>query len=208
MRRLPPSVQTLSIRWGRSGALAMAATGALVLAAAPKHRPPVDAAQISSPATPPVLAEAEPTGPVMRTVTFMEPVAGRAINSLFGMRRLGGEPGVRMHTGVDIAAPTGTPVLASTEARVLRIGSDVGGYGNFVELTHPNGMTSFYAHLSRIDVASGDIVPAGARVGLVGSTGYSTGPHLHFEIRRDGVQLNPQRVMGRSFQVRATAPAS
>lgn len=206
MRRLPPAVQTCFIRHRRTGVLTLAAVGALTLAVAPKHRAPVDDPQVSAPAAPPVLAQAEPAGPVMRTMSFVEPVSGRAINSLFGMRRLGGEPGARMHKGVDIAAPMGTPVLAAAEARVFRIGSDPGGYGNFVELTHPNGMTSFYAHLSRIDVASGDVVPSGYRIGLVGSTGYSTGPHLHFEIRRDGAQLNPQRVMGRSFQVKATAP--
>lgn len=205
MRRLPPAVQTYAIRFSRAGALTVAALGALSLAAAPKHRPVADPSAISAPAVPPVLAQAEPVGPVMRTLTFIEPVAGRAINSLFGMRRLGGEPGARMHRGVDIAAPAGTPVLASAEARVLRIGRDSGGYGNFIELAHPNGMTSFYAHLSRIDVASGDVVLSGHRIGLVGSTGYSTGPHLHFEVRRDGAQLNPQRVMGRSFQVRAAA---
>ena len=206
MRRLPPAVQNCFIRHRRTGALTLAAVGALTLAVAPKHRAVVDGAETSAPTPPPVVAEAEPAGPVMRTMTFIEPVADRAINSLFGMRRLGGEPGARMHKGVDIAAPMGTPVLAAAEARVFRIGSDPGGYGNFVELTHPNGMTSFYAHLSRIDVASGDVVPSGYRIGLVGSTGYSTGPHLHFEIRRNGAQLNPQRVIGQSFQVKATAP--
>ena len=207
MRRLPPAVQTLILRSGRTGALAIAALGAVALAAAPKERPaPEDVPAAVAPAPPPVLAEAEPAGPIMRAMTFAGPVPGRAINSLFGMRRLGGEPGARMHKGVDIAAPTGTPVVASAEARVVRIGRDPAGYGNFVELAHPNGMTSFYAHLSRIDVASGDVVPPGFRIGLVGSTGYSTGPHLHFEIRRNGMQLNPQRVIGRSFQVKATAP--
>lgn len=202
MRRLPPAVQTFLTHSGQSLVLACLAVTAFALAPAPRSQ--VDN---SAPVAPPVLAEAEPAGPVMRTVTFAEPIPGRASNSLFGMRRLGGERGARMHKGVDIAAPIGTPILATTEARVIRIGYDVSGYGNFVELAHPNGLTSLYGHMSRIDVASGDQIAAGQKIGLVGSTGYSTGPHLHFEIRRDGVQINPHKVIGRNFQIRATAPA-
>lgn len=202
MRRLPPVVQTFLTYSGQPMLLACLAVTALILAPGPKAL-----MENSAPVPPPVLAEAEPAGPVMRAITFAEPIPGRASNSLFGMRRLGGERGARMHKGVDIAAPTGTPILSTAEARVIRIGYDVSGYGNFVELVHPNGLTSLYGHMSRIDVASGDVLAAGQRVGLVGSTGYSTGPHLHFEVRRDGVQINPHKVIGRSFQVRATVPS-
>jgi murein DD-endopeptidase MepM/ murein hydrolase activator NlpD len=69
-------------------------------------------------------------------------------------------------------------------------------------------MTTLYAHLSRIDVASGDRLQGGGRIGLVGSTGYSTGPHLHFEVRRGGTQVNPGRVVGETFQVEVEAPAA
>lgn len=147
-------------------------------------------------------------GPVTRTITFEEPVRGFPINSRFGMRRLGGERGARMHNGVDIAAPTGTAVYASAEGEILRIGRQPDGYGNFIEIRHPNGMTTLYAHLSRIDVASGDRVLAGERIGLVGSTGYSTGPHLHFEVRRYGMQINPARVVGESFEVTVDLPVA
>ena len=74
---------------------------------------------------------------------------------------------------------------------------DPEGYGAFIEVEHPNGMTTLYGHLSRVDVAQGDAVTPGQRIGLVGSTGYSTGPHLHFEVRRNGGQINPTKVMDR-----------
>lgn len=155
----------------------------------------------------PVVAEVEAAGPVYRQIAFAEPVRGFAVNSRFGMRRLGGEPEARIHKGVDIAAPTGTSVFAATEGRVLRTGYQPEGYGRFVELEHPNGMTTLYAHLSRIDVAGGQTVMASQRVGLVGSTGFSTGPHLHFEVRRNGAQINPAKVTGRTFAVKMDLPA-
>jgi murein DD-endopeptidase MepM/ murein hydrolase activator NlpD len=180
----------------------------LAMAAAPLV-PAVTAAEqpVALPVAAPVTAVATAAGPVLRSIVFSEPVPGFAINSKFGLRRLGGEPGARQHKGVDIAAPQGTSVQAAAEGRVFRIGYDPEGYGNFIEMRHPNGMTSLYGHLSRIDVASGDAVAAGVRIGLVGSTGYSTGPHLHFEVRRDGAQINPTRVINRTFQVKA-APAA
>lgn len=202
MRRLLPHVRLLMTHAGQTAALLTVAV--LALAMSPV-RAIEDADASVRPVAPPVTAVAEPAGPVTRVMTFVEPVPGHGINSPYGMRRLGGEPGVRLHKGVDIAAPQGTAVLATAEARVLRIGHDPQGYGNFIELSHPNGLTSLYGHLSRIDVASGDAVAAGARIGLVGSTGYSTGPHLHFEVRRAGAQVNPVKVIGRDFEIRANA---
>jgi murein DD-endopeptidase MepM/ murein hydrolase activator NlpD len=197
MSRLPPALRTLLLHSGQTSALL--AMAVLAMAMAPASAPP-DADPVS-PEGVPVMAVAVPAGPVMRTMTFGEPVPGFDINSRFGMRRLGGEPGVRMHKGVDIAAPSGTTVFAAGEGEVIRIGHDPAGYGNFIEMRHPNGMTTLYAHLSRIDVATGDRIGSRERIGLVGSTGYSTGPHLHFEIRRDGAQINPARVLGEVFQV-------
>ncbi len=97
--------------------------------------------------------------------------------------------------------PLGTGVFAAAEGSVLRTGYDPAGYGRFVEIRHPNGMTTLYGHLSRVDVASGDGVGTGEGIGLVGSTGRSTGPHLHFEVRRGDRQVNPVKVMGRTFEV-------
>ena len=78
---------------------------------------------------------------------------------------------------------------------------------SFIEVRHPNGMSTLYGHLSRIDVANGDAVAPGQRIGLVGSTGYSTGPHLHFEVRRGGAQVNPTKVVDRHFEVTVKAKA-
>jgi murein DD-endopeptidase MepM/ murein hydrolase activator NlpD len=147
-----------------------------------------------------VTAVAEPAGPVTRRIAFEAPVRGHAINSAFGLRRLPGQA-ARHHAGVDIAAPRGTGVYVAAEGAVLRTGYEPAGYGRFVEIRHPNGMTTLYGHLSRLDVVSGEVVKAGARIGLVGSTGRSTGPHLHFEVRRGDRQVNPVKVMGQTFEV-------
>ena len=152
-------------------------------------------------------AVAEPAGPVTRLIVFAPPIKGREINSAFGLRRLAGEAAARHHAGVDIAAPMGSSVYASTEGVILRTGYDAGGYGNFIEVRHPNGMNTLYGHLSRVDIASGQAVAQGERIGLVGSTGRSTGPHLHFEVRRNDRQINPTRVLGRSLPV-VVAPAA
>lgn len=198
MRPTFPTVRSLLIHAGQTGVLVGGAVLAMAMApAVPK--PEIETFAV--PELPPITAVVEPAGPLTRPITFQEPVRGFAMNSRFGMRRLGGEPGARMHKGIDIAAPKGTAVYSSAEGDIIRIGHQPEGYGNFVEMRHPNGMTTLYAHLSRIDVASGDKVLAGERIGLVGSTGYSTGPHLHFEVRRAGDQVNPSRVVGETFQV-------
>lgn len=205
MRRLLPTARAFAIQSGQTAALIGVAV--LAMAMAPADRAP-RSQTLAQPERPPVIAMAEPAGPLTRPITFEEPVRGFSINSRFGMRRLGGEPGVRMHKGVDIAAPQGTAVYSPAEGEVIRIGRQPEGYGNFIEMRHPNGMTTLYAHLSRIDVASGDRVQGGERIGLVGSTGYSTGPHLHFEVRRNGAQVNPTRVIGETFTVVVADPTA
>jgi murein DD-endopeptidase MepM/ murein hydrolase activator NlpD len=200
MRRLMPTVRRLLIHTGQAAALSV--TAVLAMAAAPNADPdPVVAEAFSAPAEAPLIATAEPAGPVMREIAFHEPVKGFAVNSRYGTRRLAGEAAARAHKGVDFAAPRGTSVFAAAEGTVLRTGNQPTGYGRFVEIRHPNGMTTLYAHLSRVDVRSGQELYSGERVGLVGSTGYSTGPHLHFEVKRNGAHVNPSRVMGRTFQV-------
>jgi murein DD-endopeptidase MepM/ murein hydrolase activator NlpD len=96
------------------------------------------------------------------------------------------------HVGVDYAAPTGMPVIAVADGKVVEIGPR-GGYGNLVIIEHAGGYTTRYAHLSAFapDLEVGAEVRRGEEIGQVGSTGFSTGPHLHFEIRRDGVYLDP-----------------
>jgi len=141
----------------------------------------------------------------VRTIAFSAPVVGYQTNSRFGLRRLSFERRARMHEGLDYAAPSGTPILAAADGRVIRTGTS-SSYGRFVEIQHANGVTSFYAHMSRIGASEGDVVVAGDQIGAVGSTGRSTGAHLHFEIRREGRQINPENFLGRSFALQNVAP--
>lgn len=200
MRRLLPTARSFLIHSGQAASLAGVAV--LAMAAAPLTAAPAPAPieALAVPEAPSMTAVAEPAGPVTRLIAFEAPVRNYEINSPFGLRRLPGEA-ARNHAGIDIAAPQGTGVYVSAEGSVLRTGYEPAGYGRFVEIRHPNGMTTLYGHLSRLDVASGDVVEAGARIGLVGSTGRSTGPHLHFEVRRGDRLVNPVKVMGRAFEV-------
>ncbi|NEQ32963.1 MAG: peptidoglycan DD-metalloendopeptidase family protein [Leptolyngbya sp. SIO4C5] len=92
----------------------------------------------------------------------------------------------RMHRGVDVAGPVGTPIMAAAPGVVERSGWNSGGYGNLVEIRHPDGSMTRYAHNSRLIVAAGQQVAQGQQIAEMGSTGYSTGPHLHFEIHLPG----------------------
>ncbi len=95
------------------------------------------------------------------------------------------------HPAIDIGAPTGTPVVAADEGTVITAGWSSVGYGNLILIRHPDGFVTLYAHLSNISVKYGDYVARGQRIGSVGSTGRSTGPHLHFEIQVGGRSYNP-----------------
>lgn len=122
--------------------------------------------------------------------TFVLPVPSARLSSRFGPRIHPIFGTSRLHAGMDMAAPTGTAVGAAgvgtvVTARVL------GGYGNAVVVDHGGGLSTLYAHLSAIDVAVGDAVGAGQLIGRVGSTGNSTGPHLHFEVRVLGTPVDP-----------------
>jgi murein DD-endopeptidase MepM/ murein hydrolase activator NlpD len=102
----------------------------------------------------------------------------------------------RAHKGVDYGAPTGAPVRSIGEGQVDFAGT-MSGYGNVVEIDHGKGTSTLYAHLSRIDVRKGQRVERGQRVGAVGSTGWATGPHLHFEFKEHGTQRDPLEVARR-----------
>lgn len=119
---------------------------------------------------------------------YLTPVEGR-LSSGFGWRNISVN-GNRFHGGVDFAAPTGTPVVAARSGRVSRAGW-WGTYGYVVVLDHGDGSETRYAHLSSYYVTAGEAVRQGDRVGAVGSTGASTGPHLHFEIRLGGSAVDP-----------------
>ena len=103
-----------------------------------------------------------------------------------------GPRGNAMHTGLDFPAPGGTPVAAAGRGCVSSAAYDPGGYGNLVVIQHRAGMTSWYAHLSRITVRPGTCVVAGTWIGRVGATGRATGPHLHFELRLRGAAIDPR----------------
>lgn len=123
--------------------------------------------------------------PGMGTGKLVWPVQGGGqVTSRFGWRR--GD----WHPAVDIAAPAGTPVLAADTGMVTFAGWE-SGYGRLVVVEHGNGMSTRYAHLSRVDVKAGDKVSRGQVIGAVGSTGRATGPHLHFEVRVGGEARNP-----------------
>lgn len=131
------------------------------------------------------------TSPVrtLAGIDLLEPVPGR-IGSVFGPRRHPILGVIRPHRGIDVGAPTGTPVLAAGPGRVLRSGV-AGEYGVLVAIDHGNNAETRYAHLSRTLVTAGETVTRGQVIGEVGSTGLSTGPHLHFELRIDGEPVDP-----------------
>jgi len=117
---------------------------------------------------------------------FILPIAGAVISSGFGWRvhPITGER--RLHKGVDFAAPTGTPIFAASDGVVTEAGWTDGGYGNIVELRHSDGSITLYAHTNRVYVSKGQAISRGQAIAEVGSTGRSTGPHLHFEMQPDG----------------------
>ncbi|WP_309161378.1 M23 family metallopeptidase [Pelagibacterium sp. H642] len=121
------------------------------------------------------------------------PISGTGtVTSNFGNRTDPFLKRAAFHAGIDFRASTGTPVLAAASGTVKFAGGN-GGYGNMVEIDHGNGYATRYAHLSQIAVAIGQTVTGGQRIGLAGSTGRSTGPHLHFEVRRSGSAIDPTR---------------
>jgi murein DD-endopeptidase MepM/ murein hydrolase activator NlpD len=133
--------------------------------------------------------------PAMSTATHqalgptVRPLPG-PVGSTYGPRVHPVHGDVRFHHGVDIGAPTGTPIQAFARGTVSFAGWR-NGYGNIVIIDHADGMSTRYAHQDRIDVAVGQVVAAGDVVGTVGATGTATGPHLHFEVRRNGASVDP-----------------
>ena len=114
------------------------------------------------------------------------------VTSEFGYRSDPFTGQTRGHTGIDIAVPTGTPVRAALPGVVTTAAYNAGGYGYYVMVDHGNGMVTLYAHNSKLLVQAGDTVEAGDILSLSGSTGRSTGPHLHFEVRINGQRVNPR----------------
>jgi murein DD-endopeptidase MepM/ murein hydrolase activator NlpD len=146
-------------------------------------------------------------GKSARRFLMKTPINGARLSSGFGMRRHPILGYSRMHRGTDFAAPTGTPILAAGDGVIVRAGP-YGGYGNYVRIRHANGYETAYAHLSRFarGARSGTRVRQGQVIGYVGTTGRSTGPHLHYEVLRRGQQVNPMSLRvanGRNLTGRA-----
>ncbi|AUW60464.1 hypothetical protein C1T17_19520 [Sphingobium sp. SCG-1] len=118
------------------------------------------------------------------------PVAKLSLTSNFGVRSDPFNGSARMHKGIDIPGPSGTPIYATADGIVSRAGW-ASGYGNLVEISHGNGMETRYGHMSKLIVAPNTHVRRGQLIGLMGSTGRSTGSHLHYEVRVAGNAVNP-----------------
>jgi flagellar protein FlgJ len=126
--------------------------------------------------------------------TDIMPVEGR-VSSLFGTRKDPIRGTQREHHGLDIAAPEGTDIRAVRDGTV-RFSGERGSYGKLVILDHGDGLETRYAHCSELIVNEGEKIRAGERIALVGTTGRSTGPHLHLEARKDGQAVDPQEIFG------------
>jgi len=153
----------------------------------------------------PFTAEIVPNVPEPVSVPSLRPVNTGYISSGFGLRRHPVFGRRKQHGGIDIAAPTGTPVYATADGVVSRADRSR-SYGLVIYLDHGAEMQTRYAHLSRMVVEDGQDVSKGDLIGYVGSTGRSTGPHLHYEIRMDGVAVDPSGYMNDRIQL-ADAPA-
>jgi murein DD-endopeptidase MepM/ murein hydrolase activator NlpD len=122
------------------------------------------------------------------------PAAVMFMSSGFGYRSDPFSGAGAMHAGLDFKGPVGTPIFSAAEGKVTLAGYN-GGYGNSVEIMHANGLLTRYAHLSALNVRSGQIVERGVQIGRMGSTGRSTGSHLHFEVRLNGQAINPRKFL-------------
>lgn len=144
-------------------------------------------------------------GTSKRKTFLSSPMEFSRVTSGFAMRFHPIHKTWRAHKGVDYAAPKGTPIRTVGNG-VIEFAGWQNGYGNVVHVAHGNGRSTFYAHMSRIDVRKGQRVDQGARIGAVGSTGWSTGPHLHFEFRVNGQHQDPRRI-AKAAEAVALAPA-
>jgi murein DD-endopeptidase MepM/ murein hydrolase activator NlpD len=120
-----------------------------------------------------------------------KPVKTAEFTSGYGTRTDPFRGGAARHQGIDLAAPIGTPIYATADGTVSESGWNSGGYGNLIKVDHGRGIETRYAHLSRISVSAGQRVTRGQVIGYMGSTGRSTGSHLHYEVRIDGRAVNP-----------------
>ena len=139
----------------------------------------------------PVPSVSTPVAPTMGvSIPSRAPLAASTTTSSYGMREHPVLGGMRSHKGIDLAAPTGTPVYATADGTVERA-DWFSSYGLYVAIEHGSDLETRYAHMSRLAVAAGQHVRKGEIIGYVGTTGRSTGPHLHYEVRVGGEAVNP-----------------
>ncbi len=149
----------------------------------------VDVVDNGPPPVPGVAVAAAPANlgsPFMSSRRLMWPMRSGYVSSRFGMRW------GRMHHGTDIAAPMGTPIMAAADGKVIFSGWE-SGYGQLIVVDHGNGVKTKYGHCSSRSVSVGQTVKQGTVIGRVGTTGHATGPHLHYEVVREGVARNPEQ---------------
>ena len=193
---VPATVRLLAAIPSPSVSATATVTPSPTVAPKPKPKPTPTPTPTPAPTASPTTAAPSPTPAATRAsraarsgrAEYVRPTSG-SVTSGYGQRW------GRLHAGLDFGAPTGTPILAVTGGVVSEVkrSSGSGGYGNLTVLEHPDGTLTFYAHQSEIQVREGEEVTAGETIGLVGSTGNSTGPHLHFEVRPDGGgAINPR----------------
>ncbi len=140
--------------------------------------------------------EDDPPMPTTRTPTRSSaPRSSSGVTSGFGPRVDPIDGTTKNHTGLDLRAASGSPILATADG-VVRSAGPRGGYGNAVELDHGGGLTTLYGHASQVLVKPGEKVSAGQEIGVVGQTGRATGPHLHFELRKDDRAVDPTQYSG------------
>lgn len=135
-----------------------------------------------------------------RRLPYANPAPGKAITSRFGNRVDPFIGRLAMHAGIDFRAQTGGEIHSSGAGTVVVAGPS-GGYGNMVEIDHGFGLTTRYGHMSKVLVKEGEIVETGALIGLAGSTGRSTGPHLHYEVRRNGDAIDPMHFLNAGMKL-------
>lgn len=143
-----------------------------------------------------LLAEMDGRGGALAAFPNKWPTESSAISSAYGGRTDPIASGSEWHEGIDIAADFGSPVFAAG-AGVVEVSDWNGGYGRYIRIDHGNGYKTAYAHMSALVAAAGQKVAKGEIIGLIGSTGYSTGPHLHFEVSAEGQKVDPYFVLKR-----------
>ena len=128
------------------------------------------------------------------SIPAIQPLANndyRRIGSYYGYRTDPFYKVVKFHEGIDFTAPVGTPIYATGDGMVLKVDRARGGYGNSILISHGFSYQTLYAHLSKINVQRGQVIKRGQMIGLVGNTGKSTAPHLHYEVHKNGKPINP-----------------